>query len=62
MHSLYRTVLIACPGNAMTAGPEAIHQLASDLIRLGHNAAVVYFPFSKEFETQNPILNIKYQL
>jgi len=53
-------VLIACPGNAMTAGPEAIHQLASDLIRLGHNAAVVYFPFSKEFETPKPY--IKYQV
>ena len=60
MYSLYRTVLIACPGNAMTAGPEAIHQLASDLIRLGHNAAVVYFPFSKEFETPKPY--IKYQV
>jgi hypothetical protein len=60
MHSLYQTVLIACPGNAITAGPEAIHQLASDLIRLGHNAAVVYFPFSKEFETPKPY--IKYQV
>ena len=38
----------------MTAGPEAIHQLASDLIRLGHNAAVVYFPFSSEFQTPEP--------
>jgi hypothetical protein len=54
MHSLYHTVLIACPGNAMTAGPEAIHQLAADLIRLGHNAAVVYFPFSSEFQTPEP--------
>jgi hypothetical protein len=54
MHSLYHTVLIACPGNAMTAGPEAIHQLAADLIRLGHNAAVVYFPFAEEFQTPEP--------
>jgi hypothetical protein len=54
MASLYQTILIACPGNAMTAGPEAIHQLASDLIRLGHNAAVVYFPFSEEFQTPGP--------
>jgi hypothetical protein len=54
MRSLYQTVLIACPGNAMTAGPEAIHQLAHDLIRLGHNAAVVYFPFTKEFNTPEP--------
>ena len=54
MQSLYQTILVCCPGNAMTAGPEAIHQLASDLIRLGHNAAVVYFPFSKTFETPEP--------
>ena len=54
MHSLYHTVLIACPGNAMTAGPEAIHQLAADLIRMGHNAAVVYFPFAEEFQTPEP--------
>jgi hypothetical protein len=43
----------------MTAGPEAIHQLTSDLIRLGHNAAVVYFPFSETFETPEPY--IKYR-
>jgi hypothetical protein len=54
MASFYQTILITCPGNAMTAGPEAIHQLASDLIRLGHNAAVVYFPFSETFETPEP--------
>lgn len=51
---MYHAILIACPANAMTAGPEAIHQLASDLIRLGHNAAVVYFPFSETFETPEP--------
>ncbi len=60
MRSLYQTVLIACPGNAMTAGPEAIHQLAHDLIRLGHNAAVVYFPFAEEFKTPAPY--IQYQV
>jgi hypothetical protein len=59
MPSQYQTILIACPGNAMTAGPEAIHQLASDLIRLGHNAAVVYFPFSEEFQTPEPYKKYK---
>ncbi len=44
----------------MTAGPEAIHQLAHDLIRLGHNAAVVYFPFAEEFKTPAPY--IQYQV
>ena len=49
--TIYKTVLVTCPGNATTAGPEAIHQLVSDLIRLGQPAAVVYFPFDQTFET-----------
>jgi hypothetical protein len=60
MPSLYRTILIACPGNALTAGPEAIHQLAYDLIRVGHNAAVVYYPFFKDFKT--PSQYAKYEV
>jgi len=50
----YKTIFVACPGNAMTAGPEAIHQLVADLIRLGQPAAVVYFPFDRVFETAQP--------
>lgn len=50
----YKTILVTCPGNAMTAGPEAIHQLVADLIRLGQPAAVVYFPFDRKFETAGP--------
>ena len=49
--TIYKTVLVTCPGNATTAGPEAIHQLVADLIRLGQPAAVVYFPFEQTFET-----------
>ncbi len=49
--TIYRSVYVACPGNATTAGPEAIHQLVADLIRLGQPAAVVYFPFEQTFET-----------
>ena len=52
--TIYRTVFVACPGNATTAGPEAIHQLVADLIRLGQPAAVVYFPFDQTFETAPP--------
>jgi hypothetical protein len=59
MEPKYKSVLIACPGNATTAGPEAIHQLAADLNRLGCNSAVVYFPFSKKFETPNPYKKYK---
>lgn len=48
---MYRKVYVCCPGNAMTAGPEAIHQLVADLNRLGQSASVVYFPFEQEFST-----------
>jgi len=50
----YSKVLIVCPGNAMTAGPEALHQLGADLIRLGQPAAMVYYPFDRAFETPGP--------
>jgi len=47
----YSKVLVVCPGNAMTAGPEALHQLVADLNRLGQAAAIVYHPFDQRFET-----------
>lgn len=50
----YTRVLVICPGNAMTAGPEALHQLVADLNRLGQPAAVVYHPFDQAFETPVP--------
>ena len=48
---MYKKVYVCCPGNAMTAGPEAIHQLVADLNRLGQPSAVVYFPFESNFST-----------
>lgn len=48
---MYKKVYVCCPGNAMTAGPEAIHQLVADLNRLGQPAVVVYFPFDQSFST-----------
>lgn len=48
---MYKKVYVCCPGNAMTAGPEAIHQLVADLNRLGQSASVVYFPFEQDFST-----------
>src|SRR5438067_806600 len=49
--SRYRRVLVVCPGNAMTAGPEALHQLVGQLVALGQDAAIVYHPFERTFET-----------
>lgn len=54
MQTKYRNVLVTCPGNALTAGPEALHQLVADLNRLGQKASIVYFPFDKKFETPEP--------
>lgn len=54
MQTKYRHVLVACPGNALTAGPEALHQLVADLNRLGQAASIVYFPFDRNFETPSP--------
>lgn len=47
----YAKVLVICPGNAMTAGPEALHQLVAELVALGQPAAIVYHPFDRSFET-----------
>jgi hypothetical protein len=50
----YTKVLVICPGNAMTAGPEALHQLVADLNRLGQPAEMVYHPFSRRCEPPAP--------
>jgi len=50
----YQKVYVICPGDALTAGPEALHQLAADLIRLGQPAAMVYLPSTRKFSTPGP--------
>lgn len=50
----YTRIRVVCPGNAMTAGPEALHQLVADLNRLGQAAAIVYHPFDRTFEPPEP--------
>lgn len=54
MSPKFNRVLILCPGNAITAGPEAIHQLVFDLNRLGCNSSIVYFPYDRAFSTPGP--------
>lgn len=50
----YTKVRVVCPGGAMTAGPEALHQLVAELNRLGQPAVIVYSPFDRTFETPEP--------
>lgn len=43
-------ILVLCPGNAVTGGPEVLHQLVHELRAQGKDAAICYFPFSTPFE------------
>ncbi|WP_367846562.1 hypothetical protein [Rhodoferax sp. WC2427] len=58
--SRYQKVLVVCPGNAMTAGPEALHQLVERMNALGQAAAMVYHPFHQTFTT--PLAYQKYKV
>lgn len=44
-------VVVLCPGEVVSGGPEALHQLGATLCSLGVNAAICYFPFEKQFST-----------
>jgi hypothetical protein len=45
----YQKIFVVCPGNSVTGGPEAIHQLVHDARELGVNAYVSYHPFGTSF-------------
>jgi len=44
-----KRVVVCCPGNCVTGGPELIHQFIDALTSRGAEANVVYYPFNKEF-------------
>jgi hypothetical protein len=50
----YDKVQVVCPGAAMTAGPEALHQLVAEMNAVGQPAEIVYHPFERSFETPAP--------
>ncbi|KPQ05530.1 MAG: hypothetical protein HLUCCA12_14755 [Rhodobacteraceae bacterium HLUCCA12] len=45
--SLEPSVVIICPGEIVSGGPEALHQLGRALLDLGVPAAMCYFPFER---------------
>ena len=47
----FKKILVVCPANTVTGGPEALHQLVNHMCSLGLSAAIVYYPFDKEFAT-----------
>lgn len=42
-------IVIICPGETVSGGPEALHQLGAALRELGVAAAMCYFPFGQRF-------------
>lgn len=46
-------VIVICPGNVVTGGPELLHQLVCELTNNGVDAAVLYAPFDIAFKTPN---------
>lgn len=60
MSALFKKILVICPAHAVTAGPEALHQLVALLNQLGKPAAMVYHPFHETAQT--PAVYAHYQV
>lgn len=46
-----KRVVVCCPGNAVTGGPELLHQFVDALRSENVDARILYFPFNEEFKT-----------
>ena len=53
-----RRVVIVCPGEVVSGGPEALHQLGAALIRAGHAAEMCYFPFDRLYANAPPAYGV----
>ena len=49
-----KRVQVVCPANAITGGPEFLHNLVAAVSSLGVPASIVYFPFSTLWPTPAP--------
>ncbi|MFQ1802256.1 hypothetical protein ACK36F_07500 [Aeromonas veronii] len=49
-----KRVIVCCPGNCVTGGPELIHQFIDALSTRGVDANVAYYPFNEEFNIPEP--------
>ena len=52
-----KRIVIICPGNLVTGGPELIHQFVDRINENGGSASVLYHPFNKTFDTPEPYSN-----
>lgn len=50
----YNKILVVCPANTVTGGPEALHQLVDHMNKLGLPAFITYLPFDQEASTPAP--------
>jgi hypothetical protein len=50
----FNKILVACPANMVTGGPEALHQLVAHMRSLGLPAFIVYLPFDELAQTPMP--------
>jgi hypothetical protein len=44
-------IIVCCPGNRITGGPELLHQLVSELRAVNKEAFISYYPFSECYST-----------
>jgi len=54
-----KKIVVLCPGNQVTGGPELLHQLVNALIGLGRDAKICYYPTDQEFKC--PTSYLKYE-
>lgn len=47
-------IRVAAPADTVTGGPELLHQLVHELRRLGHDAAIAYYPFTEPATVPEP--------
>ena len=50
----FKKILVVCPANMVTGGPEALHQLVAHMRSLNLPASIVYMPFDQAAEPPNP--------
>lgn len=55
----YKKILVVCPSNMTTGGPEALHQLVNHMVDLRLNAFIVYLPY--DVTAKSPKAYEKYQ-
>ena len=48
-------IYIISPGNIHSGGPELVHQLASQLLKMDYNVAMFYLPANANFDPADPV-------